>query len=1202
MTSTSNLGQRDAANAMEKTESAAVRPLEDRYELERGEVFLSGTQALVRLMLDQKRHDARAGLRTGTFVTGYPGSPLGGIDGALRSAAPLLKKYDVRHVPAQNEELAATSLMGTQMLDEHPHSRYDGVVAFWYGKGPGVDRATDALKHGNFAGTSQHGAVVILSGEDHEAKSSTVPYQQEWSFEHIGMPVLFPASVAEFLEFGRHAVALSRFSGCWVSLKLVGPLCDGGETVCLDPEQPQIRLPAIEIDGQPFRKSVNFRFFPVRSVATERTLYYDRHAAVRAYARANRLDRIMVRSDSDRIGIAAAGKTYTDVVQALRELGFDAAKLQAAGIRLLKIGMVCPLEPEIILEFAAGLNDVIVVEEKRDFLERQLGRILCNLDTKIRICGKRDWQERPLFPIQGGMDHDLIAERLGRVLSEQLSMPLPGNTHLQQLDTIGKRPAAEHPKRVPNFCSGCPHNIGTRLAPGQIAWGSPGCHIFAALMSEPTRRIEAVTQYGGEGLPWIGLSPYTDRPHIVQNVGDGSLFHSSYLNIRYAVETGVSMTFKILYNGAIANTGGQTPVAARSIPQLATLLATEGVAQIAIITRNPADYARSALPAIAEVLEPPAMEATLVKFAATKGVTIVVYDGQCANERRRLQKRGVLPAPTHYTVVHEDVCEDCGHCGEMANCMSLQKIQTEFGRKTQIHQSSCNQDQTCLEGDCPSFVTVRTRSGRGMRRPVPPSLESTLPEPTRPALEKAYHIYIPGLGGTGVITANAILAQAATIDGHYALSYDQTGAAQKWGAVLSSLIVARNRQDVAANHVGAGQADLYLALDLFAAAEPGNLMRCQSARTAAVINASLLPSGEMIRNVRLVISPERMVDSVRQVSVPQKTLVLDARSAAEALFGDYMMINIIAIGAAYQAGLLPISADAIEQAIRLNNVAVSQNITAFRAGRLAVHDRAKFEQLTSQPYRALADRKSDLRRRPSPARTQARDRLMHSLTLDEETREMVALRVEDLCAYQNAAYAARYAAVVREVAERERAMRGASAPMALTRAVARNLHRLMAYKDEYEVARLLTQETFLENLRSGFDGDGDADIYYNLQPPLLRYFGMKRKIACGAWIGPLLKLLAAARGLRGSALDPFGHAPVRREERRLIEWYVDLIRRTLSSLTPERLALAEAIADLPADIRGYEEIKLRRVPAAVERGEALLQEMSAQPAPERAVA
>ena len=1179
--------------------SSAPR-LEDRYEQESGDVFLTGIQALIRLTIDQTRRDARAGLKTASFITGYPGSPLGGLDVALRNVQPLLQKYDVHHLPAQNEELAATSLMGTQMLDEHPHSRYDGVVGFWYGKGPGVDRSTDAMKHGNFAGTSRHGAVVILSGEDHEAKSSSVPYQQEWSFEHTGIPVLYPATVAEFLDFGRHAIALSRYSGCWVSLKLVGPLCDGGETVHVHPDQPQIRLPELEIDGQPFRKTTEFRFFPVLNIATERALYYDRHAAVRAYARENQLDRIVVRSDRDRIGIAAAGKTFTDVRQALHDLGFDDARLRAAGIRLLKLGLLCPMEAEIVKEFSADLDEVVVVEEKRDFIERQIGRILCDLERKVHISGKFDRQGRPLFPVQGGMDHDQIAELLGSVLRERVPLPEIGQRRIEALAVIRARPVPDNPKRTPNFCSGCPHNIGTRLAPGQVAWGSPGCHIFAILMSEPTRRIEAVTQYGGEGLPWIGLAAFTDRQHIVQNVGDGSLFHSSYLNIRYAVTAGVSMTFKILYNGAIANTGGQPPVSARSIPQLATLFATEGVARIVIVTKDPNAYRNKGLPSVTEVCGPPEIEEALKRLEATKGVTVLIYDGQCSNERRRQQKRGKLAPPTRFTVVHEDVCEDCGHCGEVANCMSLQKVDTEFGRKTRIHQSSCNQDQTCLEGECPSFVSVRTKPGVSVKRPAPPLIEDDLPAPALPSLERPYHVYIPGLGGTGVLTANAILAQAATIDGNYALSFDQTGAAQKWGAVLSSLIVARSGGDAAANNVGLGRADLYLALDLMAASDRTNLIRCERGRTAAVINESVLPSGEMIRNVRLLVRSDHMIDAIRDVTVPERTFVLNARAAAEALFGDYMMTNMIAIGAAYQAGLLPISASAIEQAIQINRVAVSQNVAAFRAGRLAVHDRARFEKLAVRSQQLLADRAAEMRRKPSPRRSAVRERLTASLAVDAETRNVIAVRTEDLYDYQGPAYAERYIAVVRRVAEGERAIAGPSRSAPLARAVARNLHKLMAYKDEYEIARLLIQDTFLDNARNMFDGE--VTLYYNLQPPLLRHFGLNRKIAVGPWVRPLLRLLAAARGLRGTALDPFGYAAIRREERRLIDWYIDLIERTLQRLTPTVLGLAEKIAELPADIRGYERIKMRNLAEVRERGETLLGELSERNQPQQAAA
>jgi indolepyruvate ferredoxin oxidoreductase len=529
--------------------------LDDRYELERGQVFLSGIQALTRLMIDQQRRDARDGLRTASFVTGYPGSPLSGLDLVLHSASALLKKYSVHHAPAQNEESAVGALMGTQMLDQHPHPDVDGVTGYWYGKGPGLDRAGDAIKHGNFAGTSKLGAVVIFSGEDHEAKSSTVPYQQEFSFEHSGIPVLYPASVAEFLEFGLHAVAMSRYSGCWVSLKLAGSLCDGSETVTVDLDFPPIAVPQHEV-AKPLSNAPGYLYLPGFNINTEQNLYYERHDAVRAYARANALDRIVVRSTRDRIGIVAAGKTFTDVRQALRELGYDDHALNAAGIRLLKIGLLCPMDPEIVREFAHGLSDIIVVEEKRDFLERQIGRVVCDLGTPVRIVGKFDERGKPLFPIQGAMDFDFIADTLWGVLAQRVAPPEAARHRARRLETIAKRTSVASLRRSLNFCSGCPHNIGVRLAEGQVAWGSPGCHIFAALSPEPTRRIEAVTQFGGEGLPWIGLAPFTSRKHIVQNVGDGGLFHSAYFNIRAAVSAGVSITFKILYNGAIANTGG----------------------------------------------------------------------------------------------------------------------------------------------------------------------------------------------------------------------------------------------------------------------------------------------------------------------------------------------------------------------------------------------------------------------------------------------------------------------------------------------------------------------------------------------------------------------------------------------------------------------------------------------------------------------
>ncbi|MGH7707787.1 MAG: indolepyruvate ferredoxin oxidoreductase family protein, partial [Vulcanimicrobiaceae bacterium] len=794
--------------------------LDDRYTASDGVVYLSGNQALVRLLLEQRRRDERAGIRTGIFVTGYPGSPLGGFDLALGRARAHAQAAGVVHLPGQNEELAATTLMGTQMIDDHPHPDVDGVVGYWYGKGPGLDRATDALKHGNFAGTSRTGAVVILSGEDHEAKSSTVPYEQEAWFEHTGIPLLYPSSVAQFIEFGLHAAALSRYSGCYVGMKLVGALCDGGETVRLSATTPQIRTPELAIGGRPFRKRTNFMFSPGLNLETEKELYGERHVAVRAYARLNALDRIEVRTAADRVGIVASGKSFVDVRQALRDLGLDDDALNVRGIRLMRVGMLYPADGDRIREFGAGLDEVIVVEEKRDFLERQVGRALRDLPERVRIIGKTDDRGAPAFPMYGGFDGDLVAEVLASRLARRFELPAAAATRLAALRTIRDRSDAPTHRRSPNYCSGCPHNVSTKLLPDQIAWGAPGCHIFASMMEQPERRIEAVTQYGGEGLPWLGLAPFVTRRHIVQNVGDGSLFHSSYLNIRFAVHAGANITFKILYNGAIANTGGQVPAGALPVEKLVTLLATEGVARIDVIAVEPRAYAGVPLPRSVRVRPVAELARSLAELEQTGGVTVQLYDGTCSNERRRRQKRGTAPAPAEFVVINEDVCENCGDCGALTNCMSLQKVETEFGPKTQVHQSSCNQDRSCLGGDCPSFVSVRTKPGSGIRRPAPARIDATIPEPVPSArLDEPYHISIPGVGGTGVITLNAILAQAAALDGHRVSTYDQTGAAQKWGQVLSNVIVAEADGIIESNRTGLGRADLYLALDLMAAAD-----------------------------------------------------------------------------------------------------------------------------------------------------------------------------------------------------------------------------------------------------------------------------------------------------------------------------------------------------------------------------------------------
>ncbi|MBW0093226.1 indolepyruvate ferredoxin oxidoreductase family protein, partial [Pseudonocardia sp. KRD-188] len=1156
--------------------------LEDRYQLEDGRVFLTGVQALVRAPLDQVRRDRRAGLRTGTFITGYPGSPLGGYDLALQQNRGLLTEHDVVHRMGQNEELAASALMGTQLLERYPHSRYDGVTGFWYGKGPGLDRAGDSLRHGNFGGTTTHGAVVVLSGEDHEAKSSSLPFEQEYAFAHAGIPVLYPSSVAEFLTYAQHAVAMSRFSGCWVAMKLVAQLCDGGQTLDLVRGEPRIVVPEFEIDGRPFRKWQDHAFFPGKVVETERHVFTERHPAAVAYARANALDKVRVRGRDDRIGLLTAGKSYADTVQALRDLGVDDDDLRRAGIRLIKIGALYPLDADFVSEAVGDLDEVVVIEEKRPILEDAVRSAVCNLAAHPRVHGKRDAAGRVRFPEYGSLDADAVAAGLAPILRARIPERITVTRRTDELEQVRGRDYTAMLKRSPNYCSGCPHNVSTVVPDGQVAWGAPGCHIFASIIEQPERRIDATFPLGGEGVAWIGLSPFTDLEHVIQNQGDGSLFHSSYLGIRFSVAAGVTMTYRILYNGAVANTGAQEPIGQADVPTLAGLLALEGVTKIAIVADDPAVYRRAELPAIATVHGADEIGTVLRDLQRTAGVTVFLYDGECANERRRKRKRGTAPEASTFVVVDQGVCEDCGDCGEITNCMSLHKDDTEFGPKTTVHQSSCNQDHSCLKGDCPSFLTVTASEGL-IRPEYVPVDAAEIPEPRRPALDRPFHVFVPGVGGTGVLTLNSVLAWAALIDGAEALSYDQTGAAQKWGAVLSSLVLSPRGTGVDANKVGAARADLYLAVDAMAATDPANLDRCSPDRTRALVNTGLLPSGEMIRNSRLAAPVDPMVDAVTRFSA--EAVCVDARAVAETVFGDYMATNTVALGAAYQAGMLPLSSAAIEEAIALNGTAAEQNRQAFRHGRLAVADPARIRALLSPPPRDAEAERAHARGLLPAAQRAAYDTAMARVAdLPEEDRRLLAVRVGELISYQDADYAARYLDVVLDVAARERARLGDPAALSITREVVRNLFKLMAYKDEYEVARLHLRSS-REHRASGMFA-GSPVVRYNLHPPVLRALGMRNKISVRArWMDPAFTALTRMRRLRGTRFDPFGRDRVRVEERRLVGWYTDLVLGAMDELRLQNRAAVLDLARLPDDIRGYEDIKLRSAAEAVARAE-----------------
>lgn len=1158
--------------------------LRDRLTADRGSYYLPGMQALVRLPLEQARRDRAARLRTGTFITGYPGSPLAGYDLQLQRNRALLAEHDIRHVPAGNEEQAVSALMGTQMLDGYPHERYDGVVGFFYGKGPGVDRAGDALKHANFAGTSRHGAVVVLSGEDHDAKSSTMPFQQEYAFVSAGIPVLYPGSVADILRLGLHAVALSRYSGCWVALKLVSQLCDGGETVdagaALD-----VRLPELVTPDGPFVKRLDFSFFPGKNLEHERHLYEDKHAAVLAYARANDLNRVAASSPADRVGIVSAGKAGTDVRQALHDLGLPPGRLAARGIRLLELGLVYPLDDEVIRDFAAGLEQVIVVEEKRDFLESAVRAALQPLSASPAVVGKRDLGGRPLFPLHGALDADLIAERLAAVLGDQVA----DEPRLREIRAVRTRQYTLRPGRTPNFCSGCPHSTSTMLAEGQIAWGAPGCGCFNTVIEQPHRHIDTMTQYGGEGLPWIGLAPFTERPHLVQHVGDGSLYHSSYLNVRWAVAAGANMTFKVLYNGAIANTGAQSAPGARGVAELTRGLASEGVARIVIVSKTPRQYRRARLGDRTTVRPARDLIAVAAELEAVPGVTVLLYDDSCANERRRQQKRGQLATPSTHVVINEAVCEACGDCGAKSNCMSLQRVGTEFGPKIQVHPSSCNDDYSCLAGDCPSFVSVTVADGTGLRRPEPPAVDAgALPAPRPSAHERPYHVYLPGVGGTGVITLNAMLATAAQLDGMHAVSYDQTGAAQKWGPVLSSLTLFPPGGTVAGgNKVGLARADLVLALDEVSAASAANLDRYAPDRTALVLNTDLFPTGEMVRDVWHEADRAGYQRVLARWTAPARRVDVPARTLAETLLGDYMLTNMVAAGAAVQAGYLPITPNSIEEAIRLNAVAVEQNLHAFRIGRQWVADPAALHERL-RPAPRTADEEQEhraglLRRRAGDYRAL----MARAADLGEEPRRLLAIRIAELIDYQSTAYATRYAQTVLRVAEAERRAVGGTGQ--LTSAVARNLFKLMAYKDEYEVARLHLREDFAASIAQRFRQP--LRVRYHLQPPVLRKLGRTRKITVGPWFRVVFRVLRLARRLRGTPFDPFARQRSRREERELIVWYEDLLEHGLAELSPRTLRQVVELAELPDLIRGYEDVKSRHAETARQRASTLLRQL-----------
>ncbi|MET8865794.1 indolepyruvate ferredoxin oxidoreductase family protein [Nonomuraea sp. NPDC004580] len=1115
---------------MSVSETPAPVSLDDKYTAHDGRVLISGIQALVRLTLEQRRLDDERGLDTRAFVSGYPGSPLAGVDLEMGRAAKFLEPAGVVVKPGLNEELAATAVAGTQLLDQVPGRRHEGVTGFWYGKNPGLDRAADALRHANVAGTAPLGGAVAWIGDDPGCKSSTLPSSCEPMCQSLSMPLLAPGSVAEIIEFGLHAVAMSRATGLWVGLKIVADIADASATVDLGPLRAGIPEP-----GRASRGPAPILLGPA-ALDAEHDMLTRRLDLARAYAREHGLNRVTAGAGNTTLGVLASGATYAVVERALADLGIDEAAMDAHGLRLIRIAMPFPLDPAELAELTSGLGRVLVVEDKVPFLEGHLKQALYGGAHVPEITG------RDLLTARGTLGADDVAKAIATCLGIE---PPRRERRRGLLPVVAAR--------TPYFCSGCPHNTSTRTADGTLVGVGIGCHAMIALDGHGRGTQVGITQMGGEGAQWIGLSPFTDDRHFVQNLGDGTYHHSGSLAIRAAVAAGVPMTYKLLYNDAVAMTGGQRPEGRLDVPALTRELALEGVRRVVITTPEPETYRGVELAPIASVRHRDDLPEVEKELAAIGGVTVLIHDDRCAAEERRLRKRGKLPTPAQKVHVNERVCEGCGDCGDVSTCLSVQPVETEYGRKTRIHQASCNTDLSCLKGDCPSFLLVEPGTKEPRKVPAPPV---TSPEPVTSHADETL-IRMPGIGGTGVVTVSQILQMAAHLDGLHATGLEQTGLAQKGGPVVSDVRIGKRPP---AGHVRAsrGSADVLIGFDVLGAAADATLSVAAPGRTVAVLNTSVVPTAAMVTG--RVAVPGHADAVARVASATRAQHCVDAHALSEELFGDHMPANLLLLGAAYQHGCLPVGADAIERAITLNRASVEQNLAAFRWGRAVAHDPG-------------AVRRAVL---PAPAAP---------LTFEE----VVADRVADLTGYQNATYARTYADDVRSVAARALERAGEEAGAAIALAYARGLHKLMAYKDEYEVARLHLDPA--EQARREREFGTGAKVTVLLHPPVLRAMGMKRKIKVGRSAGVLFRGLRAAKVLRGTAFDVFGRAEVRRVERALVGEYRELVRTALGRLTPANAAVVEELAGLPDLIRGYEDIKLARVAEFRERARKALENL-----------
>jgi indolepyruvate ferredoxin oxidoreductase len=1144
--------------------------LDDKYDLHQTQLFVSGYQALIRLCLMQKERDRRAGLNTAGFVTGYRGSPLGGLDQQFMRAKSPLERADIRFQPGLNEDLAATAVWGSQQAELRGEGRFDGVFSVWYGKGPGVDRSGDVFRHANLAGTAKHGGVLALMGDDHTAESSTTAHQSEFHFVDVMIPILNPAGVQEIIDYGLYGFAMSRFCGSWVALKCMHETVESTGVVDASLERVNIVIPG---DFSLPPGGLNIRLTDT-ILGQEARLQEGKRDAMLSFVRANKLNKTIISGGSKpKIGVITVGKSYLDVRQALDELGLDEVACNALGLKIYKVGCPWPLGRADLMEFAAGLDLIMVVEEKRSLIEVQVREELYGTANQPVCIGKKDEAGNWLFPVKGALDPNDIAIALGERLLKRGAPDALGRRVGQLKDLqAALAQTTEIAVRTPYFCSGCPHNTSTVVPEGMRAYAGIGCHFMAQWMD---RNTLGFTQMGGEGANWIGEAPFSTRPHVFQNLGDGTYNHSGYLAIRAAAASGVNITYKILFNDAVAMTGGQPNDGGLNVPQIARQVAAEGAKRVAIVTDEVGKYPSGDIfPPGTTIAHRDDLNRVQTELAAVSGLTVLIYDQTCAAEKRRRRKRGLYPDPDKRVVINPLVCEGCGDCGVQSNCVSVQPLETEFGRKRRIDQSSCNKDFSCLKGFCPSFVTIH---GAQLRKPKAIAEEGTLPplpEPNLPAMGANYRVIVTGIGGTGVVTIGAVLGMAAHLEGKGCGIIDMAGLAQKGGAVFSYLRIAERPEDIHAIRIAAGGADLVLGGDLVVAASKKVLSAVKAGQTRVVANLAEILPGDFTHNADFSLPAERMKAALGAAAGAGRAHFVDATSLATALMGNAVAANIFLVGYAYQLGALPLSGQAIETAIALNGEAVAMNQAAFRWGRRAALDLAGVEALA----------------RPVEQRPAAET----AAPLDD----ILARRVAFLTAYQNAAYAARYRVWV----ERARAAETALAPgkTGFAEAVAHYLFKLMAYKDEYEVARLYTDGAFLAQVANEVGGE-HLRFEFHLAPPLLARrdpsTGQPKKMAFGGWIYPLFRVLAAFKFLRGTPFDPFGRSAERRVERRLIAEYEAMLSELMARLSADNHPLAVSLAAIPEKIRGFGHVKARHLAAAKAEEASLLEQFRASPRP-----